>query len=101
MLKAVSVGVSDVALQVGDQSMEGWWAKAELPQLTAHGFPPESWDGRIGLRAKSAEPLLKILAGKGEITSFIPLLTSLNDLRGAGTITRRAMQSSWAGPSSR
>jgi hypothetical protein len=85
MLKAVSVGVSDIALQVGDQSMEGWWAKVELPQLTAHGFPPESWDGRIALRAKSAEPLLKILAGKGEITSFIPWLTSLNDLRGAGT----------------
>jgi len=85
MLKAVSVGVSDVALQVGDQRMEGWWAKVELPQLTAHGFPPESWDGRIALRAKSAEPLLKILAGKGEITSFIPWLTSLNDLRGAGT----------------
>jgi hypothetical protein len=84
-LKAVSVGVSDIALQVGDQSMEGWWAKVELPQLTAHGFPPESWDGRIALRAKSAEPLLKILAGKGEITSFIPWLTSLNDLRGAGT----------------
>lgn len=85
MLKAVSVGVSDVALQVGDQSMEGWWAKVELPQLTAHGFPPETWDGRIALSAKSAEPLLKILAGKGEITSFIPWLTSLNDLRGAGT----------------
>jgi hypothetical protein len=85
MLKAVSAGVSDVALQVGDQSMQGWWAKVDLPQLTAHGFPPESWDGRIALRAKSAEPLLKILAGKGEIASFIPWLTSLNDLRGAGT----------------
>jgi len=85
MLKAVSVGVSDVALQVGDQSMEGWWAKVVMQQLTAHGFPPESWDGRIALRAKSAEPLLKILAGRGEITSFIPWLTSLNDLRGAGT----------------
>lgn len=85
MLKSVSVGVSDIALQVGDQTMEGWWAKVDLPLLTAHGFPPESWDGRIALRAKSAEPLLKILAGKGEITSFIPWLTSLNDLRGAGT----------------
>jgi hypothetical protein len=47
ILKAISVGVSNIALQVGDQSMEGWWAKVELPLLTAHGFPPESWDGRI------------------------------------------------------
>jgi hypothetical protein len=87
-LNAGSVDISEVGLQVGDQHMEGWWSKVEAPQLTAHGFPPSHYEGRIALRAKSAEPLLKILAGKGQITSLIPALTSLNDLRGAGSFQK-------------
>jgi hypothetical protein len=87
-VKTAAVDLSEIGLQVGNQSMEGWWARIEVPQLTAHGFPPARVEGRIGLRAKSAEPLLKILAGKGEITSLIPDLTSLNDLRGGGTFRR-------------
>jgi hypothetical protein len=87
-LKAGSVDVSEIGLKVGDQHMEGWWARVEAPQLTAHGFPPARVEGRIALRAKSAEPLLKILAAKGKIPDFIPALTSLNDVRGAGTFRK-------------
>jgi hypothetical protein len=87
-LKAASVHLSEIGLAVGDQRMEGWWATIEAPQLTAHGFPPTRVEGRLALRAKSAEPLLKTLAGKGLITTLIPDLTSLNDLRGAGTFRK-------------
>jgi hypothetical protein len=84
MLKAASLELREIALEAGDQRMEGWWANIDAPQVTARGFPPARVEGQIELRAKSAEPLLKILAAKGKISSLIPELTSLNDLRGAG-----------------
>jgi hypothetical protein len=87
-LKSASLDLSEVGLQVGDQHMEDWWAKIEVPQLSAHGFPPARVEGQVAIRAKSAEPLLKILAGKGKITKLIPMLTSLNDLRGGGTFRK-------------
>jgi hypothetical protein len=87
-LKSASLDLNEVGLEAGDQHMDGWWAKIEAPEVTAHGFPPARVDGRIALRAKSAEPLLKTLAAKGQITSLIPKLTSLNDLRGAGTFQK-------------
>jgi hypothetical protein len=87
-LKAGGVDLKEIGLKVDDQTMDGWWARIEAPEITAHGFPPKRLEGRIALRAKSAEPLLKTLAGKGEIPGLIPKLTSLNDLRGAGTFRK-------------
>jgi len=87
-LRAASLDLNEIGLEVGDQRVEGWWAKIAAPQLTARGFPPAHYEGRIALRAKSAEPLLKILAAKGQIANLIPALTSLNDLRGAGTFRK-------------
>ena len=87
-LKAASLDLDDVGLVADKQHMEGWWARIEVPQLTAHGFPPKLVEGQIALRAKSAEPLLKILAAKGKIASLIPDLTSLSDVRGAGTFRK-------------
>jgi len=87
-LKAGSLDLSEIGLQAGDQQMEGWWAKIEAPQLTAHGFPPALVEGRIALRTRSAEPLLKILVAKGKLPGLVPELTSLNDVRGAGTFRK-------------
>ncbi len=77
--------VTDVATQVGDQQTQGWWLAVEAPEINARGFPPEHVNGRVSLRAKSAEPLLKFLAAKRKIPGLVPDLTSLNDLRAAGT----------------
>jgi len=87
-VKGGVLNLSEVGLVAGDQHMEGWWAKIEAPQVTAHGFAPALVEGRIALRTKSAEPLLKILAAKGKITRLIPDLISLNDVRGGGTFRK-------------
>jgi hypothetical protein len=87
-LKPASLDLSEIEVKAGDQHVDGWWAKIETPQLTAHGFPPALVEGRIALRTKSAEPLLKILAAKGKIPGLIPALTSLADVRGAGTFRK-------------
>jgi hypothetical protein len=84
-LNAGVLDVSEVSMQVGDQHTEGWWARVEAPQVTARDFPPAHVEGRLALRAKSAEPLLKFLAAKGKIWGIIPEVTSLNDVRGSGT----------------
>ncbi len=87
-VKAALLDVREMGLQTGNQSVEGWWARVEAPEVTARGFPPSHVEGRIALRTKSAEPLLKILVARGKLPGLVPELTSLNDVRGAGTFRK-------------
>jgi hypothetical protein len=80
-LRDMSVDLSEVGMHVGDETVEGWWTKVRVPYLGAWGFPPERFEGRVSVVSKSAEPILKALAGKDEIPGIVPDLTSLNDLR--------------------
>jgi hypothetical protein len=80
-LRNLRIDLSEVGLQMDGQEMEGWWMKAEVPHFAALGFPPRRFEGRLSVLAKSAEPILKVLAGKKEIPGIIPALTKLNDLR--------------------
>jgi len=80
-LRNIKLGFDDVGLQVASQEMENWWMKADVPYFAAFGLPPNRFEGRVSVLAKSAEPVLKILAGKKEIPGVIPALTKLNDLR--------------------
>lgn len=80
-LRNVFVNLEQVGMQVNDQQMDGWWMKVDAPYFGAYGLPPKRFEGRASVLAKSAEPLLKALAGKKEISSVIPKLTTLADLR--------------------
>jgi hypothetical protein len=85
ILRNTFIDLNELGMQVGNESMEGWWTRIDVPYFAAFGVPPERIEGSFAVRAKSAEPLLKALAGKGEITPLIPWLTNLNDLRARAT----------------
>jgi hypothetical protein len=77
----LTFSLTEVGMRAGKETVEKWWTTAEIPEFVARGLPPERMEGRFSLRAKNAEPLLKTLAAKDEISSLIPKLTSLSDLR--------------------
>lgn len=80
-VRNLELDLNEVGLQLDGQEMESWWMKAEVPYFGAFGLPPKRFEGRLSVLAKSAEPILKVLAGKKEIPGVIPALTNLNDLR--------------------
>lgn len=80
-VRDVFVRLGDVGMRAGSETVEDWWTRISIPRLSIEGLPPKSLEGGVVLVAKSAEPLLKGLADKDEISDLIPKLTDLNDLR--------------------
>jgi hypothetical protein len=73
--------LTDMGMKVGDETVKGWWMHVDVPRFTVTGVPPRKMAGHINVLAKSAEPALKALAEKDEISDIIPHLTHLNNLR--------------------
>lgn len=88
ILRNTFIDLNELGMQVGKESMEGWWTRIDVPYFAVFGVPPARIEGSVSVRAKSAEPMLKALAGKGEITPLIPWLTNLNDLRARATFQK-------------
>ncbi len=84
----VFVRLGDVGMRAGNETMEDWWTHISVPRLSIQGAPPRSLSGGVVIVAKSAEPILKGLAGKDEISDLIPKLTNLNDLRVRASLRR-------------
>lgn len=80
-LRNTKIDLDQVGVQVDGQEAQDWWMKADVPFFGAYGMPPNRFEARLSILAKSAEPILKALAGKKEIPGVIPALTNLDDLR--------------------
>jgi hypothetical protein len=80
-LSDISLSISDLKMRAGDQQVEDWWMRLSSKKLEAWGLPPERTQTQFSVRAKSAEPVLKALVAKGELSKLVPTLTHLNDLR--------------------
>ncbi len=87
-VRDLSLRIADLGMKAGDEHVKSWWATIDVPSFESRGLPPKQMEGHVKLRAKSAEPLLKGLADKDRISSIIPDLTNLNDLRAQGTIRK-------------
>jgi hypothetical protein len=83
------VDLSNVGMRTGKQRVENWWARAAVSAFSVSGMPPRELDGGVSVLAKSAEPLLKTLADRKEISGVIPKLTELEDLRIRATVLKR------------
>lgn len=73
--------LTDIGMHAGDEDVKGWWAHIDVPRFTTTGIPPKKMEGKVVVLAKSAEPVLKALAEKDEISDIVPALTNLNNLR--------------------
>jgi len=80
-IDGLSLALTHFGMRGREEEVRDWWLRVEVPSVTAAGLPPTRVDGRISVRARSAEPFLKGLAEKDQIADLIPKLTSLPNVR--------------------
>jgi hypothetical protein len=78
-VRDVSLTIQDVDVRAGDRTERGFWTTANVPYFGVTGNG--KIEGRLSVRSKNAAPLLDVLVAKDQLTSLVPKITSLPDLR--------------------